>query len=126
MKSLFIFILCLLLLSSLGCALRDNSFEEYSAFAIKSARMGLWDEAIMRWKRMADLHPNDARTHNNLAVAYEAKGEMEQAKIEYEKTVKLDPKNRVYLRNYNKFKQNYEKSQKKKDNIQGEEPKQDG
>ena len=83
--------------------------------------MGLWNEAIMRWKRMAEANPNDARIHNNLAVAYEAKGEIELAMSEYEKAIKLDPENHVYLNNYTRFKQNYDKLHKKDTKIQTSE-----
>jgi len=105
-------------LSLVGCAIMPNSIEKHNEFAIRSARIGLWNEAIMRWKRMAEVNPNDARIHNNLAVAYEAKGDMESAMSEYDKAIKLDPKNRVYLNNYTRFKQNYDKLHKKDTKIQ--------
>ena len=75
--------------------------------------MGLWDEATMRWKRMAELHPDDARIHNNLAVAYEAKEEHELAMNEYKKAIELDPGNRVYQKNYLKFMKRDEKPENK-------------
>ena len=75
--------------------------------------MGLWNEATIRWRRMAELHPNDARIRNNLAVAYEAKGELELAMNEYKKATELDPKNGIYQKNYYKFKKNYEKTEDK-------------
>ena len=108
------FIIFVFSLSLIGCAFTsEKSMEKYNDFAVKSADMGLWNEAIMRWKRIADLNPNDARVHNNLAVAYEAKGELESALSEYDKAIKLDPKNRVYSNNYTRFKQNYDKLHKK-------------
>lgn len=122
MKRFFIcLILCLLMLSSFGCAFRDNSFRAYNEFAIKSAKMGLWSEAVMRWKRLSDLYPNDPKTHNNLAIAYEAKGEYDLAKTEYQKAIELEPNNRIYLRNYYKFMKNYEKSKKTKEDIENVE-----
>ena len=105
-------------LSLIGCAVMPNSIEKHNEFAVKSARIGLWNEAIMRWKRMIEANPNDARIHNNLAVAYEAKGEMELAMSEYEKAIKLDPKNRTYSNNYTRFKQNYDKLHKKDTKVQ--------
>ena len=110
-------------LSLVGCAIMPNSIEKHNEFAIRSARIGLWNEAIMRWKRMAEVNPNDARIHNNLAVAYEAKGDMESAMSEYDKAIKLDPKNRVYLNNYTRFKQNYDKLHKKDTKVQISEQK---
>jgi len=101
----------------------DRTTEKYNDFAIKSADMGLWDEAIMRWKQMAEANPNNAKIHNNLAVAYEAKGDMESAMLEYNKAIKLDPKNRVYFNNYTRFKQNYDKTQRKDKKEQSSEQK---
>ena len=75
--------------------------------------MGLWDEATMRWKRMAELHPDDARIRNNLAVAYEAKGELEMAMNEYKKAIELEPGNSVYQKNYLKFMKRDEKLENK-------------
>jgi len=117
MKKIILIFICSL--SLIGCAITsEKSMEKYNDFAVKSADMGLWNEAIMRWKRIADLNPNNARVHNNLAVAYEAKGELESALSEYDKAIKLDPKNRVYFNNYTRFKQNYDKLHKKEKNEQ--------
>jgi tetratricopeptide (TPR) repeat protein len=110
-------------LSFVGCAIMPNSIEKHNEFAIKSAKIGLWNEAIMRWKRIVEANPNDAKIHNNLAVAYEAKGDMESAMLEYNKAMKLDPKNRVYSNNYTRFKQNYDKLHKKDTKIQDFEQK---
>ena len=108
----------------MGCAVTsDHSMEKYNEFAIKSANMGLWNEAIMRWRQMIEVNPNNAKIHNNLAVAYEARDDLESAMSEYEKAMKLDPKNRVYSQNYIKFKQNYDKSHKKDKNVQVSENK---
>ena len=98
----------------IGCGFRSGeSSESYNNFAIKSAKMGLWNEAIIRWKHLVDENPNDARFHNNLAVAYEAKNELDLALSEYEKATKLDPQNKVYHHNYMKFKIDYDRLQKK-------------
>jgi Tfp pilus assembly protein PilF len=112
-KTFFIFILYIILFGFLGCSWNDRYFQKYNTFAIKSAQIGLWNEAEMRWKRMVELHPNDARIHNNLAVAYEATGKSELAMIEYKRAVELDPKNSIYLKNYSKFMKNYGKIESK-------------
>jgi tetratricopeptide (TPR) repeat protein len=98
----------------IGCGFGSSeSPETYNNYAIKSAKMGLWNEAIIRWKHLVDTNPNDARFHNNLAVAYEAKNELDLALSEYEKATKLDPKNKVYSHNYIRFKIDYDKLQKR-------------
>jgi Flp pilus assembly protein TadD len=115
-KMLISNLICLIIMASalMGCGFRSGeSPEAYNNFAIKSAKMGLWNEAIIRWKHLVDTNPNDARFHNNLAVAYEAKNELDLALSEYEKATKLVPKNKVYHSNYIRFKINYDKLQKK-------------
>ncbi len=97
-----------------GCGFKsDESLKAYNDFAIKSAKMGLWNEAIMRWQHLTSNDPNNAKYHNNLAVAYEAKGELDLALAEYEKAIKLDPENKVYRYNYLKCKMHHNKIKKK-------------
>jgi tetratricopeptide (TPR) repeat protein len=108
-----------LLLTSLfimGCGLRSSDFvREYNDFGVKCAKMGLWDEAIMRWNRVTEIDPKNAQAHNNLGVAYESKGNLEAAMLEYKTAIELDPGNKIYKSNYSKFKQNYERVRKGKD-----------
>jgi len=120
----------LLLLTSLfimGCGLRSSDFvREYNDFGVKCAKMGLWDEAIMRWNRVTQIDPKNAQAHNNLGVAYESKGNLKAAMLEYRTAIELDPGNKVYKSNYSKFKQNYERVRKeesteRKINIQESE-----
>jgi tetratricopeptide (TPR) repeat protein len=108
-----------LLLTSLfimGCGLRSSDFvREYNDFGVKCAKMGLWDEAIMRWNRVTEIDPKNAQAHNNLGVAYESKGNLEAAMVEYKTAVELDPGSKIYKSNYSKFRQNYERVRKGKD-----------
>lgn len=69
----------------------------------------------MRWKRVVDIDPGNAQAHNNLGVAYESKGEFEAALAEYGAAIELDPDNKIYMSNYTKFKQNYERASKRKE-----------
>src|ERR1044071_2716889 len=59
-------------------------------FGVQMAKMNLWREAMFRFKRAVQIDPNDARAHNNLAVAYEAVGDFENARKEYLEALKLD------------------------------------
>ncbi|HDJ24023.1 MAG TPA: tetratricopeptide repeat protein [Candidatus Aminicenantes bacterium] len=91
---------------SLGLTLAScasSGLQSQLAFGIKAAQQDLWDEAIFRWKKVVESHPNSAAAHNNLAVAYEKKGLWEEAKKEYELALKLDPNNHYIQANYNKF-----------------------
>lgn len=95
--------------------------EEYNDFGIKCAKMGLWNEAIMRWKRIVEIDPDNAQAHNNLGVAYESKGKFEAAHAEYKAAIGLDSDNRIYTSNYRRFKQHYERANKKSKSEKAEE-----
>lgn len=101
----------ILLLIIQGCGTsKTNIIEQQNEFAIKSAKMGLWNEAIMRWERIIEIDPKNSKAYNNLGVAYEAKGDLDKAMNAYKKALELDPNNKAYLSNYIKFKRNYERS----------------
>jgi tetratricopeptide (TPR) repeat protein len=114
--SIPILLFLILAFSVVGCGFRSSDFvREYNDFGVKCAKMGLWDEAIMRWNRVIEIDPKNAQAHNNLGVAYESKGNLEAAMVEYKTAVELDPGSKVYKSNYSKFKQNYERVRKGKD-----------
>jgi tetratricopeptide (TPR) repeat protein len=93
--------LIVLLLSTIGCGIsNDKLIEQYNAFAIRSARANLWNESILRWQRIIEIDPKNAKAHNNLAVAYEAMERFDEAQAEYKKAIELDPDNDVYQRNF--------------------------
>jgi hypothetical protein len=53
------------------------------------AERGNWREASFRWKRLMDQTGPDAKLLNNLAIAAEAMGDMEQAGEFYEQAIDL-------------------------------------
>ena len=77
-------------------------------FGIWAAERNLWDEAVYRWKRVLAASPDSVAAHNNLAVAYEKKGLVEEARREYETALKLAPENAKVKFNYAKFKDSLE------------------
>lgn len=86
-----------------GCAIisRDvTRTEAYNRFAIKAAQAQLWNEAVFRWKQVISIDPEDSKAHNNLGVAYEALGNMEEALAAYERAAELEPNNKYYRLNY--------------------------
>jgi tetratricopeptide (TPR) repeat protein len=93
-------ILACLILS--GCAVfRDTSqTEAYNRFAIRAAQAQLWNEAIFRWKQVITVDPDDSKAHNNLGVAYEAVGKMDEAITAYQRAAELEPDNKYYRLNY--------------------------
>ncbi len=76
---------------------------DYNRFAIRAQEEGLWLEAEHRLRQALAEDPDDARLHNNLAVALEAQGKLEEAHDEYRKAVQLDPGNDTYRRNLREF-----------------------
>ncbi len=72
-------------------------------FGVQMAKMSLWREAMFRFKRAVQIDPNDARAHNNLAVAYEATGDFENARKEYLEALKLDRSNSYIQKNYSRY-----------------------
>ena len=78
------------------------TLEQYNQFAIKSAELQLWNEAIFRWQHILKIEPQNAMGHNNLGVAYEAVGKIDEAIKAYEHATELEPENKFYRFNYRK------------------------
>lgn len=91
-----------IILSGCGRSYKSSQIQ----FGIFAAQNDLWDEAIFRWKKAVQVNPESAAAHNNLAVAYEKKGLLEEAEKEYETALKLDPKNSYIKANLENFKKN--------------------
>lgn len=72
-------------------------------FGVQMAKMNLWREAMFRFRRAVEINPNDAMAHNNLAVAYEANGDFENARKEYLEALKLDRTNQYIQKNYSRY-----------------------
>ena len=96
----WIAILAYLILS--GCAIsRDtNQIEAYNQFAIRAAQGQLWNEAVFRWKQVIDVDPENSKAYNNLGVAYEALGKIDEAVAAYQRATELEPNNKYYRLNY--------------------------
>jgi len=77
------------------------------SFGSTVARKGLWREAAFRFQKAIEKEPNNARAHNNLAVALEASGEFAHALAEYKKALELDPNDSYIRRNYARFAEFY-------------------
>lgn len=83
---------------------RDDAKKQVE-FGISVAQRGLWREAIYRWERAAEIDPTYAPAHNNLAIAYEHEGELDKARVAYEKALELQPNNAYIRQNYELFKE---------------------
>ncbi len=97
--------LAVLLLATPALADARKDAREQVAFGISVAQKGLWREAIYRWERAVAIDPTYAQAYNDLAVAYEHEGNLDQARQAYEKALKLDPGNEQIKQNYDLFKE---------------------
>ena len=88
-----------------GCASRSDVSRPQTQdnFGVRMAKMNLWREAMFRFRRAVEINPNDAMAHNNLAVAYEAIGDFENARKEYLEALKLDRTNAYIQKNYSRY-----------------------
>jgi Flp pilus assembly protein TadD len=93
-----------------ACATASHSNQ--LRFGVQAAQNDLWDEAIFRWRKVLSSNPDSAAAYNNLAVAYEQKGRMNEAEAAYQKALELDPDNEYIEANLNNFKKNLEQMQK--------------
>ena len=92
-------LVCLMLSGCIG--LRDvNQIEAYNDFAIRAAQAQLWNEAVFRWKQVINVDPDNSKAYNNLGVAYEALGNIDEAVAAYQRATELEPGNKYYRLNY--------------------------
>lgn len=85
------------------------------AFGIIVAQQGLWREAMYRWERAIAIDPTYAAAFNNLAVAYEQLGMLEQARKAYEKALVFDPNNEAIRQNYDQFVEIHDRAPRSRD-----------
>jgi len=76
---------------------------EQLKFGVDMARRGLWSEALFRFKQADRIEPNNAKILNNLAVAYEATGQFDEALALYRRALESHPSDRELRRNYTRF-----------------------
>ncbi|MGB7489914.1 MAG: tetratricopeptide repeat protein [Thermoanaerobaculia bacterium] len=72
-------------------------------FGVSMAKRGLWAEALFRFQQADMDRPNDPEILNNMAVAYEAVGNFEEALDTYKRALQAGPTNSDLKRNYSAF-----------------------
>ncbi|MFP5247621.1 MAG: tetratricopeptide repeat protein [Thermoanaerobaculia bacterium] len=105
-----------LLLTVAGCRSGGGDLSQADTqrrFGVRMARMNLWREAMFRFKRATEIEPDNAMAHNNLAVAYEATGDFDNAAKEYREAMRLDRSNQYIQKNYSRFVEFTTKSKKR-------------
>jgi hypothetical protein len=85
--------------------------------AIKTALEGNWTEAIECNKTLLKEFPDDTEALNRLALAYMVIGDMNKAKITYQKVFKLDPLNPIAIKNLKCLKEKVGKTKSKTEGI---------
>ena len=90
-------------------------------FGVDMAQRGLWSEALFRFRQAERLGDNRASVLNNIAVAYEALGEFDQAQTYYKKALDSDPRNAGLKRNYSRFVEFYQSFKPDQTGSPGEE-----
>jgi Tfp pilus assembly protein PilF len=88
-----------------GCRSGLNPAEAQTQrrFGVQMAKMNLWREAMFRFHRAVEMNPSDAQAYNNLAVAYEANGDFDNAAKAYREALRLDRNNQYIAKNYSRF-----------------------
>lgn len=102
-KRFLVLLLPALVVWGTGCRGGGGSVDRDLAFAMRSARASLWNEAAYRWERALVARPDDAKIHNNLGVAYEHEGRYEDARREYKAALQLLPEDDHIRKNYEAF-----------------------
>ena len=87
--------------------MKEPSIHQEFEYGARMARQGFWKEAKFRFEQVVAREPNNARAHNNLAIALEANGQFPEAFEEYKKAVSLDSADRSIQQNYTKFAEFY-------------------
>ena len=88
---------------------RRRSDEEADAaraqveFGIEMTRHGLWREAAFRFERATEIDPWYAAAYNNLAVVHEQLGDLDTARLMYDRALELDPDNVHIQENFTRF-----------------------
>jgi hypothetical protein len=97
-------LLLVAVLPVVGCSSGgDQAADTQENFGVRMARMNLWREALFRFRRAVEINPADAMAHNNLAVAYEANGDFDNALKSYREAIRLDKGNQYIQKNYSRF-----------------------
>ena len=105
----------LIVLSGCGISPEKVSVNQYNDFGVRSAESKLWNEAIFRWNQVLNIDPRNAKAHNNLGVAFEALGRIDDALESYKRATELDSNSKYYRFNYRKCRLQVERN--KRDSV---------
>lgn len=107
--------LAVLLIAACSSSAPQASAKSQLSFGAQMAQRGLWNEALFRFRQAEQLGSSNPRVWNNLAVAYEATGNYDEALKSYRKALELAPGDLEIKRNYSRFVEFYQSFKPKKD-----------
>lgn len=73
----------------IGCSSHRQAIKSEFDFANKLAQQGLWKEAYFRWEKARTQGMETAAVYNNIAVALENMGRLDDAEKMYKKALTL-------------------------------------
>ena len=82
---------------------KEPGAKDAMQFAADMAERGNWREASFRWNQLVDRGIVDAKVNNNLGVAAEATGDLEQADRYYTEALRAAPGDPTIADNWNAF-----------------------
>lgn len=88
-----------LMIAGGGFAVAGEAFKDQIKFGNEAARQNLWAEARFRWQKVLSAEPGNGVAHNNLGVALEREGKIEEAVEHYRLAVKALPENEYARKN---------------------------
>ncbi len=107
------FVACAMLaiaaLAAPALADRRSDAQNQVDFGISVAQRGLWKEAVVHWEKAVETDPTYAAAWNDLGIGYEQLGKFTEARKAYEKAIEVDPKNQFIRNNYDQFRENYDR-----------------
>jgi tetratricopeptide (TPR) repeat protein len=91
--------IAMLLLSKLASRIKLGSQSFLAAIGgialvfgfLSQKRLAVWNNSVSLWENVIEQYPEYAHAQNMLAISYLQEGKSRQAKLEFEKLVKLDP-----------------------------------
>lgn len=105
-------VLAVFLLGSVAALQADarGDAKKHVKFGILVAEHDLWGEAIRNFERATEIDPTYAPAWNNLGIALEQQGDLEEAERAYARALELDPDNQYIRQNYELFREIHERA----------------
>ena len=117
--------LCALLVATAACKSDDEKLADFMAGGDAAVEAEKYDEAVIEYRNVLQIDPNNAEAHYALARAYTALQQLKEAYWELHESVRLDPDNtdaRVSYAQFSLIARDYEEVLTQADEIIAREP----